>query len=77
MAAVMSQRFVEKQLRSPSTASFPSQPDRQSYVDTCTWEVLSYVDAQNAFGATVRTRYFIMMHYDPETKLWSGRDLRM
>ena len=77
MPAIMSKHFVTPHLRSPSTAEFPSRPLQQAYIDTCTWQVLSYVDAQNAFGATVRTPYLITMIYDPVTRNWSSRDLDM
>ena len=77
MPAIMAKRFVEKQLRAPSTASFPRMPEQQAYIGECAWQVLSYVDAQNGFGAMVRTHWLITMMYDPETKLWSSRDLRM
>lgn len=77
MPAIMAKRFVEKRLRAPSTASFPWMPEQQAYIAECTWQVRSYVDAQNGFGATVRTAWLITMVYDPATKLWSHRDLQM
>ena len=52
------QRFVAQQLKAPSTAEFPSDHDIAIRpTGTCTFEIDGYVDAQNSFGATLRTRY--------------------
>jgi hypothetical protein len=77
MPAIMSKHFVEKHLRAPSTAKFPGKAEQQAYIDTCTWHVRSYVDAQNGFGGTVRTPYLIKMRYDPQTDRWTGFELQM
>ena len=57
-ACHMAEQFMEKTLKSPSTADFASCSDATiTDLGECKWEVSSYVDAQNGFGATVRT-YF-------------------
>lgn len=61
-ANVMCQRYVETQLVSPSSAKFrsglkPTYKGRQRYL------VNSYVDAQNGFGAMVRTYFVCDMQY--------------
>jgi hypothetical protein len=63
-AFISSREFVKRELKSPHTASFP-------ILDfTCTvkesdssFNVISYVDSQNAFGASIRTKYIIKLKY--------------
>ena len=57
-ALVVCQQFVEDQLKAPSLAEFSIMSD--SEVENTTgkvWVVESYVDAQNSFGAMVRTHF--------------------
>lgn len=61
-AYTMSQTFVKRQLRSPSTASFESYSSPETVVyktpsEPCTFKVRGAVDSQNGFGATVRSIY--------------------
>lgn len=55
-ARVTAERFVEAKLKSPSTASFSWEPTIASK-DKKRWTVDSYVDSQNGFGATLRTKF--------------------
>lgn len=70
-AFVMSKQFVERRLRAPRTASFPSITNDEVLIDDLgagRWRVRAYVDAQNAFGGEVRTRYkCVMRTADGET----------
>lgn len=80
MAYIMSQRFVERELKAPRTAKFPSfhaDGVRVRDLNGCRFSVTAYVDAQNSFGAMMRTNYTITMEYLPGEKLWRGEDLRM
>ena len=84
MAFVMSQEFVERELRSPSTADFPMITDDGVYVipsggepGTCTFKVLAYVDAQNGFGATVRQNYTATVSPDANETDWTLVDLTL
>jgi hypothetical protein len=63
MAFVMSQKFVKKQLRSPASAEFPWQPVSTVYLGNCKHAVNAYVDAQNGFGAMIRSNYSAVMVY--------------
>lgn len=57
-AFVMSQLFVKKQLKAPSTADFPTY--NESFVTDLgggKFRVSAYVDAQNSFGAQVRSNF--------------------
>lgn len=59
MAFVMSQGFVKRNLKAPSTAEFPWYTDDQVAVSikpNCGFRVVAWVDAQNGFGAQIRSR---------------------
>lgn len=77
MAYVMSQKAAAQQLRSPGTAKFALMPEAKSVrTNTCKFSISSWVDAQNGFGATVRTRYTADMEYSPESKTWRALDVK-
>lgn len=70
-AFVIAQDFVKRQLRSPSTAEFPYITDSgvSSKPTTlpggqCAFDVRLYVDAQNAFGGTVRQHFSVTVAPD-------------
>ncbi|EZI28956.1 hypothetical protein [Pseudomonas extremaustralis] len=80
MAFVMSQNFVKQRLKAPSTAEFPYITDRGVMVDVipdCSFGVSAYVDAQNAFGAAIRSRYTVKMSYDRASKMWRATELNI
>lgn len=56
--------FAKDRLKAPATARFPSNSDFRTEMLSCgTWRVTSYVDAQNSFGAAIRTYYVTVMNY--------------
>jgi hypothetical protein len=66
-AFASSQSFVEQLLKAPSTAEFP-------FIDAKvrklggehgyeTYEIFGQVDAQNSFGAMIRTPFYCKLHY--------------
>lgn len=77
-AFVYSQQGIQELLRSPTTAKFPfiSQDgvtaDRLPVAipNGCAFQVAAYVDAQNGFGATVRTYYTAIMEYSGGWREW-------
>lgn len=73
MAFVMSQKFVRNRLKAPSTAQFPHSSSTRE-IGKCRYEVTAYVDAQNAFGAMLRTRYSAVMQYNGD-RMWSASDI--
>lgn len=78
MAHTMATNFVRKQLQSPSTAKFPGTSDDGVTVRSlgeCKFDVTSYVDSQNVFGATVRSRFWVQMESNPEGTNWRASDL--
>lgn len=57
-AFAAAQHLVEQRLRAPSTADFASMTNSDVSQLACgRWRVRSYVDAQNAFGAKLRTDF--------------------
>lgn len=69
-ALAMSQVFVKKKLLSPSTADFPGELESTiTHLDNI-WDVDSYVDAQNAFGAKIRRFYHCQLRYEKGTDNW-------
>ena len=54
------EEFVEKRLKSPSTAKFPKTMERSNHVTILgggKFKINSWVDSQNSFGATIRTNF--------------------
>jgi hypothetical protein len=57
-AFVMSQEFVKRALKAPSTAEFPWYEDGfVTRLGDGRFRVSAYLDAQNSFGAQLRSRY--------------------
>jgi len=74
------QRIIERHLKSPSTAKFPLSNASTVTISAsgkCKYQIDSYVDSQNAFGATVRTPFSITVEGFPAKDEWLGSDLLM
>lgn len=72
----MCRMAVERVLKAPKSAEHPGifdQDGKPASKDGCTTIYASWVDAQNAFGATIRTRY--VCTYDPRTGVASTTTL--
>jgi len=69
-AYVMSQVFVEQKLKAPSTAEFPTSRNASITKINDVFTVSCYVDAQNSFGAQIRTNYTAKLYYNFSTKKW-------
>lgn len=61
MASIQCRNFVKDRLKSPSTAKFPMSTGQD--VGNNSFEVSSYVDAQNSFGATIRQNWYCKIQY--------------
>lgn len=73
-AYYMSREFVKKQLKAPATADFPRYTDpavEAHHRGKGVFLVKGYVDAQNAFGANLRTRYLCELK-DNGDKTWTA-----
>ena len=60
LAYTYAEGYVEDRLKSPSSAEFPGIFERQDHIkklNATTFEIDSWVDSQNGFGAVVRTRF--------------------
>lgn len=78
MAYVMSQKPVERLLKSPGSAQFATMPDaRSERTAECQFRIVSYVDAQNGFGAMIRSFYTAQMEYLPNEKTWRALDVSL
>ncbi len=76
-AYLMSETFVKRRLKAPSSAAFPGHTDATIVRIGCgSWHVSSYVDAQNSFGALIRTRFSVVMSYDGE-QTWHIESINM
>jgi len=60
MAYLMMEDFVKRLLKSPGSAKFPNIFVRSDHTKRSgqTYEIISYVDSQSAFGALLRTKFF-------------------
>ena len=67
-AIVWGRMEIEERLKSPASAQHPRgwHNAKVEFIKDCHFEVTSYVDSQNGFGAMVRTFYTIETIYDPK-----------
>ncbi len=66
-ALTHAQLYIEKQLKSPSTAEFESGADGVTKVNDTTFIVIGTVDSQNSFGAMLRSNYSCKVIFHPKT----------
>jgi Bacterial SH3 domain len=66
-AIVMCQRVVKDSLKAPRTAKFPWFNAEYGLTKDGTFVVRDYVDAENSFGAMIRTNYYCEFAYDKRT----------
>ncbi|MGB4076127.1 MAG: hypothetical protein WBK28_00270 [Minisyncoccia bacterium] len=58
------QAIIKETLKSPSTAKFPSSAEAKiTRGQDNVFNVKSYVDSQNSFGATIRSDWSVMFQY--------------
>lgn len=63
-AYIVSKRYIESILKSPTTADFPFLDFKSTHFGDGRYRVTSYVDSQNSYGATVRSDWSILMTYN-------------
>lgn len=56
-AFICAKNYIKKNLKAPSTAKFPFFPPGVEHLQNETYAVRIYVDAQNSFGAMIRTDF--------------------
>ncbi len=63
-ASLICQQFVGDRLKAPASAKFPeTSKDTVRDLGAGKFNVVSYVDAQNGFGALIRNRYDCSVHW--------------
>ena len=62
-AYTISQEFVKDYLKSPASAVFPAEFKFMIEDDKKTFNITSFVDSENAFGAMMRTKFHIRIQY--------------
>jgi hypothetical protein len=63
MAYMQCKRLVGQALKAPSTANFPFLDRNISDLGNKTYEVKSYVDAKNSFGAEIRSNWTCKLQF--------------
>lgn len=70
-AVVMAEEFVKSRLKAPGTAEFNSyDPDKVTEIEKNKFKVTGWVDAENSFGAKIRSNYLAVVRYEPEQEKW-------
>lgn len=74
----VSQKFAAKLLKAPSTAKFPEYREISvKYVGNCIHQVDAFVDAQNSFGAQIRTKYHAEVQNQKGSDNWKALDVTL
>jgi len=68
--------FVKENLKAPSTADFAGYLKSHIYKSDDLWIVKSYVDAQNGFGANIRTHFICKVSYNKYSEKWKLEELQ-
>lgn len=77
-AYVHSKDLIAKSLKSPSTAKFSSYSDTSVISNgECNFSIDGYVDAQNSFGAIIRTRFNATIRFDEKSQTYYLDKLKM
>lgn len=66
-AFIICKNLIEARLKSPKSADFPLFDFRAIHLGDERYEVASYVDAKNSFGAEIRTRFWCTLQYTGPT----------
>jgi len=69
------QGFMNDRLRAPATAKYPLLTSVDWARESNVWGFEAYVDAENAFGAKLRTRFNCRVRWDAEAELWRLENL--
>lgn len=73
LSYTLMQDFVKDRLKSPRTAKFPNiftKDEHVNYLGNQKYEIDSYVDSENSFGAVIRT-HFIGVIEQKDEDTWS------
>lgn len=71
MACVMAEKLIKQQLKSPTSAEFDYGDCKKSAIHSGNiWTLRSYVDADNSFGAHIRSHYVAKLTNVPPSDTW-------
>ena len=82
-AHVFAQMFAKDTLISPSSAEFANILNSSARRIgnnppwSCVWRVISYVDAENAYGVTLRVKHAAEVKYESSSDTWHLVDLQI
>ena len=71
------QGFMSERLRAPATARYPLLTSIDWAKEGNVWGFEAYVDAENTFGAKLRTRFNCQVRWDPGAELWRLENLEI
>ncbi|HCQ9181482.1 hypothetical protein ACK4RJ_16055 [Proteus mirabilis] len=75
-AYLASTNMVRNTLKSPSSAKFPHYTEVEIYpAGQCSFQIKSYVDAKNGFGAMIRKPYLTVVTYDEKAQSYLQKSL--
>ncbi|MDR2269357.1 MAG: hypothetical protein LBF27_00510 [Sphingobacterium sp.] len=76
LAYIYAEDFIKERLKAPSTAKFPDDFERYKhvkYIGDNKYQIISWVDSQNSFGAMLRTKFSCTIKIEGENV--SGEDI--
>lgn len=77
-AGYMAEKFVRDRLKAPSTAKFPWYEESSVTISgECEFVIRSYVDAQNSYGAMLRSDYVVKLQYDPVENVYTAQNIQI
>ncbi|PHM69043.1 DNA translocase FtsK [Xenorhabdus kozodoii] len=77
-AYIYAKKFISTHLKAPSTAKFASYYDvKSSQPKECKFNFIGYVDAENSFGAMIRTQFEATVRYDKNKDTYYLEHLNM
>ena len=74
LAKFYAQDFVRDRLKAPSTAEFPSDGSA-AHMGNCKFLASGNVDAENGFGAKIRSTYVVELKYEPKDDKWIAESI--
>lgn len=84
MIITIAQDAVKKQLKAPSTAKFPWGSDEYNIKEVVAddsgfkaYYVKSYVDAENSFGAKIRTDFIVKLELSDDGEKYKVLDVKL
>lgn len=75
-AFVISTNFVESFLKSPSSADFPFLDYSSVILENNKYQITSYVDSQNSYGAMIRNNWTTIVKYEGDSTGYGNADIQ-